>query len=136
VTQAGDPAQAAIASRICADLYNLDILADSVADDTGNHTRFLCIGRDLEVHPDPNRVSLILSLPHKPGALSGLMSRLAAQEINLTKLESRPVPGADFQFRFHLDMEADIRTSAVISLLGELEQSAERFQFLGGYREV
>ncbi|MDR1598346.1 MAG: chorismate mutase [Oscillospiraceae bacterium] len=131
---AGD--EAAIASGACAQLYGLEKLAFDIADSAGNTTRFLCLARDLMVTPDANRASLILTLPHKPGSLYAMMSRFASMGINLTKLESRLIPGSDFQFRFHIDIEADARDSRVPRLLGELERGAERTRFLGWYREL
>ncbi|GHU70010.1 bifunctional chorismate mutase/prephenate dehydratase [Clostridia bacterium] len=131
---AGD--EAAIASGVCAQLYGLEPIAYDIANSASNSTRFLCLSRDLLVTPDANRISMILQLPHKPGSLYALMSRFASMGLNLTKLESRLIPGSDFQFRFHLDLEADARDPRVPNLLGDLERSAERMQLLGFYREL
>ncbi|GHU68593.1 chorismate mutase [Clostridia bacterium] len=128
--------EAAIASGVCAQLYNLEKLAFDIANGSGNSTRFLCLSRELWITPDANRVSIILTLPHKPGSLYAMMSRFASLGLNLTKLESRLIPGSDFQFRFHIDIEADVGDSRVPTLLGDLERSAERMQFLGWYREL
>ena len=136
VAQRGKPDEAAIASGVCASIYQLEPLAHDIANSQSNTTRFLCIQRELAITPDANRVSLILTLPHRPGALYAMMSRFAALGLNLTKLESRPIPGSDFQFRFHIDLEADVGDPKVISLMGDLERSAERVQFLGAYREI
>lgn len=136
VASAGDMTQAVIASRVCAGLYGLTVLEDSVADDESNHTRFVCIGKAMEIYPGASRIGLSLTLPHKPGALYGLMSRFAAMDINLTKLESRPIPGRAFEFGFHLELEVPALDSEVINLLTEIEQTAERFQFLGCWREA
>ena len=70
VAEHGDMSCAAIASRACADLYGLDVLADKVSDTTFNYTRFICISRDLEIAPDADKFSVMLSLPHRPGSLS------------------------------------------------------------------
>ncbi|MDR1570367.1 MAG: chorismate mutase [Oscillospiraceae bacterium] len=136
VSKEGAGDEAAIASGICASLYSLEPLAYDIANSPSNTTRFLCIQREMRITPDANRVSLILTLPHKPGALYAMMARFAALNINLTKLESRPIPGSDFQFRFHIDLEADVRDPRVLGLMGDLERSAERMQFLGAYREL
>ncbi len=128
---------AVIASRACAELYGLDVLAESIADATFNYTRFMCISKNLEIYPDAGKFSIMLSLPHRPGALSGLIAKFAAIDVNLTKLESRPIPGMDFEFRFTFEFEAPPTDSAVLALLSELSQdpAIEHFTFLGAYAE-
>ena len=128
---------AAIASRACAELYGLDILAEDISDVAANYTRFICISKQLEVYPDSTKISFMLSLPHRPGALYGVMSRFAAINVNLTKLESRPIPGMDFEFRFTFELEASPTDARVIQLLGELaaDPAIEHFTFLGAYAE-
>ena len=127
----------AIASRACADLYGLDIAAEGIADTAFNYTRFICISKNLEITPDAGKFSIMMSLPHRPGALNSIIAKFAAIDVNLTKLESRPVPGLDFEFRFTFDFEAPPTTAAVLSLINELSQdpAIEHFTFLGAYAE-
>ena len=135
LAESGRPDQAAIASRSCADLYGLDVLADSVSDAAFNYTRFICISRGLEITPDADKFSVMLSLPHRPGSLSATISKFAATGVNLTKLESRPIPGMDFEFRFTFEFESPPTNPAVLGLLSELSQDPEieGFTFLGAY---
>ena len=128
---------AVIASRACAELYNLDVIAQSIANAAFNYTRFICISKNLEVYPDANKFSIMLSLPHRPGALNEIISKFAAIDVNLTKLESRPVPGMDFEFRFTFEFEASPKNNAVLGLLAELstDPAIEHFTFLGAYAE-
>lgn len=135
VAESGRSDVAAVASRACGDLYDLVTICPSVSNSESNYTRFICIGRELEIYPDANKISMTLSLPHQPGSLHGMISRFAAQGVNLTKLESRPVPGSEFEFRFHFDIEASVREEDVIKLLCELDVSCDRFVFLGNYQE-
>ncbi|MDR2658343.1 MAG: chorismate mutase [Oscillospiraceae bacterium] len=128
--------EAAIASGACAQLYDLEKIAFDIANSASNSTRFICLSRELVITPDANRISMILTLPHKPGSLYSMMSRFASIGLNLTKLESRLIPGGDFQFRFHIDIEADAPDPRVPALLGDLERGAERMRFLGWYREL
>jgi chorismate mutase/prephenate dehydratase len=76
-----------------------------------------------------------LSVPHEPGALFDLLSKFAAKDINVSKIESRPIPGTDFEFMFYFDLEASVYEEAVIMLMGELDQTMENFEFLGCYGE-
>lgn len=129
--------QAVIASRACADLYGLDVIKEGIADTSFNYTRFICISKNLEIYPDATKFSIMLSLPHRPGALNNLISKFAAIDVNLTKLESRPIPGMDFEFRFTFDFEAPPTDDAVLALLSELSQDPgiEHFTFLGAFAE-
>ena len=86
---------------------------------------------------DANKISLMLSLPHRPGALNGIIAKFAAIDVNLTKLESRPVPGRDFEFSFVFDFEANAGDEQVRELLAELssDPEIEHFTFLGAFGE-
>lgn len=126
---------AVIASKACAGLYNLEIVDESVSNAQSNYTRFICISRDLEVYPGARKISITCSLPHEAGTLNAIISRLAIAGINLCKLESRPIPGREFEFRFFFDLEADLHDAEVVKLICELEARTERFVFLGAYEE-
>lgn len=128
---------AAIASRRCAKLYGLKVLAEDIQDAIYNMTRFICITKALKTDVDANRISLLLTLEHRPGALYGLLRRFAEVGVNLTKIESRPIPGSDFEVRFILDFEAPVLSLPVRALLADLEHAPEirRYQLLGVYQE-
>ncbi len=127
---------AAIAGKNCAKLYNLAVLSDDVQNSPNNYTRFICIAKDLMIFPGASRISLLLSLPHRPGALYSAIAKFAALGLNLLKLESRPMPGSDFEFRFYFDIAVTDRSPAVLRLMDELEAELENFTFLGWYSEV
>ncbi len=127
---------AAIASRECAALYGLDVIDEDIQDNGNNYTRFICISKTPEIYPGADKTSIILTVPHKPGSLSRLLAQIDAMHINLTKLESRPIPGHDFEFLFYFDLESPIESPALLRLLGELESTSEKFRYLGTYREV
>ena len=127
---------AAISSHNCAELYGLVALREDVQNSASNYTRFICIAKDLAIYPGADHISLMFSTPHRPGALYSLISKFAALGVNLTKLESRPIPGRDFEFMFHFDMEASVWSEDVMQLLGELSQTNEHFVFLGCYHEI
>ena len=126
---------AAIASPACAELYGLECLATGVQNNPHNYTRFICISREGRIYPGANKISLMLNLPDTPGALYTALAKFNAIGLNLTKLESRPVPGSDFDVCFYFDFEGSPFDPAVISLLEELRLSCESFVFLGGYSE-
>lgn len=137
LAKSGRTDAAVIASRACAELYGLEVLSDGIADSTYNYTRFICIARDLEVHPNANKFALMMSLPHRPGSLSDTIAKFSAIGVNLTKIESRPVLGSAFEFRFVFEFEASPANPDVRALLAELsaDPEIEHFTFLGAYEE-
>ncbi|MGI6355727.1 MAG: bifunctional chorismate mutase/prephenate dehydratase [Lentisphaerae bacterium] len=136
VAKSGQRDVAAIASRECADIYGLQVIPCEMQDSDFNYTRFICISKKPFIYPGANKISLMACLPHKPGSLFRLISKFAAQELNLTKLESRPVPGREFEYRFYFDFDGSVRTPAVLRLLGELEADTDTLFFLGNYSEI
>lgn len=128
---------AVIASRECAELYGLDVLKDDISNIKSNYTRFICISKRTEIYPDADKFSVMMSLNHRPGALTDVLVKFAAVGVNLTKLESRPVPGSDFEFRFIFDFEASPRDPRVVKMLSgfALDPEIEHFTFLGAYNE-
>ena len=127
---------AALSSRSCAQLYGLKILKSGVQDEGNNHTRFLCISKNTEIYPGADKTSIMLVLPHKPGALYKVLARLFALGINLIKLESRPIPNRDFEFMFYLDLETSVYSEEFVQLMCELDDLCEEFKYLGSYTEV
>lgn len=126
---------AAISSSDCIDLYGLHMLKKHIQISDNNYTRFICISKNMEIYPGANRFSLILSLPHVPCSLYHTIAKFAALGINLTKLESRPIPGSDFEFMFYFDLDCSVYSDEVLSLLNELSEQQEDFVFLGCYTE-
>ena len=126
---------AAIASPACAELYGLQRIADGIQNNPHNYTRFICISREGRIYPGANKISIMLTLPHVPGSLYTALAKFNAVGLNLTKLESRPIEGSDFEVCFYFDFEGSPSDPDVIALLEELSVSCERFTFLGGYTE-
>ena len=127
---------AAISSRTCEDLCGLKSLADSVQDKGNNRTRFICISKNLEIYPGSDKTSIMMILPHKPGALYKVLARMYVLGINVIKLESRPIPDRDFEFMFYFDLETSIYSEEFVQLMCELDDLCEEFKYLGSYTEV
>lgn len=125
----------AIASSTCGALYNLKTLKQGVENHGNNYTRFICVTKDMEFYGSGNKISLMLSVPHTPGALYDLLSKFAALDINVSKIESRPLPGTDFEFIFYFDLEAGVTSEMAVNLMGTLKEMYPNFQFLGCYDE-
>ena len=127
---------AALSSRTCAELYGLQVLASGGQDRGNNRTRFICISKNLEIYPGADKTSIMMVLPHRPGSLYRVLARLYALGINVTKLESRPIPDRDFEFMFYFDLETSIYSDEFVQLMCELDDLCEEFQYLGSYSEV
>ena len=136
VAESGNRHAAAISSHPCAELYGLECLNADIQDSDNNYTRFICITKESVIYEGANRISLIIACDNKPGALYDILSKLAALGINMTKLESCPVTGRNFEFIFFLELEASVQQPGVLSMLEEMERSCQNFQFLGSYAEV
>ena len=136
VADSGSRHAAAISSHPCAALYGLECVSDAIQDSDNNYTRFICITKNPVIYAGANRISLIIACDNKPGALYEILSKLAALGINMTKLESCPVTGRNFEFIFFLELEASVHEPGVLPMLEELERSCANFQFLGSYAEV
>lgn len=136
VSESGNRHAAAISSHPCAELYGLECLSDAIQDSENNYTRFICVAKDPVIYAGANRISLIIACDNKPGALYDILSKLAALGINMTKLESCPVTGRNFEFIFFLELEASVQAPGVLPMLEELERSCQNFQFLGNYAEI
>ncbi len=136
VASSGRKDVAALSSRSCAELYNLSCLASSVQDKGNNRTRFICISRNMEIYPGSDKTSIMMVLNHRPGALYKVLARIYTLGINVTKLESRPIPDREFEFMFYFDLETSIYSEQFVQLMCELEDLCEEFKYLGSYTEV
>lgn len=136
VAKSGSKEVAALSSRSCAELYGLQCLSASVQDKGNNRTRFICISKNLEIYPGSDKTSIMMVTPHKPGALYKVLARLYTLGINVTKLESRPIPDREFEFMFYFDLETSIYSEEYVQLMCELDELCEEFKYLGSYTEV
>ena len=136
VSKCGRNDIAAIGSPDCAELYNLVGIRDDIMNTDNNYTRFICISKELEIYPGAHKTSVIFKAPHRPGALYDVLSKFRAVDINISKLESRPIPGRDFEFKFYIDVAASVYRPELTDLINELDSELEFFDYLGTYTEI
>ena len=127
---------AVICSRSCAEEYSLKILDSGIQDSSKNYTRFILISKELKLFANSNKISVMVSLEHTPGSLYKILGKFNALNLNLTKLESRPIVNSDFEFMFYFDFDGSVEDKGVLELLSELENSSENFILLGAYKEI
>jgi prephenate dehydratase len=130
---AGDPSTAAIASKRAAWLYGMHILAESVEDNPANFTRFLIISREAIKPPEDAKTSIVFSLKNEPGSLFRSLSALALRDIDLTKIESRPLVGKPFEYLFYIDLLGSTDSPVVQRALDHLAEYAVTLRVLGSY---
>lgn len=127
------PGVAAIASRQAAMEYNLNVLAENIEDNKNNVTRFAVIG-DKPVGPSGrDRTSILLQIPHKPGALSDALNLFKTSKLNLTWIESFPLRGPESGYIFFIDCEGHAKDAKVKRALEDLSSMAVRMEVLGSY---
>ena len=135
VRERNDPAVAAIASEHAAKVFGLEVLRRGIQSQEGNYTRFVELAHDpIRFPPEtPAKTSLLLSLPHQPGALAEVLGVLSRRGVNLAKLESRPIPESPFKYRFYLDLDGNAGRDPVRGALAEVEPLTTEMRVLGTY---
>lgn len=140
---------ACICSEHCAELYGLKVLKSGIADNAENFTRFIVISKELQIEENADTISICLSLPHVAGSLFKLLTKFNYCGLNLTKIESRPMPDhikklseaamedrENFEVIFYLDFEGSLLDPSVSKLLKSLEKDCVYYRFLGNYRDM
>jgi len=133
VVRAGDPQRAAIASRRAAEIYSGSILQTHLEDHRQNYTRFVLLSAEPGTPAGANKISLVVFLLHQPGALHQALQPIAQQNINLVKIESRPIVGHPFEYCFYLDLMAPPEAPATQAALAELRRRTREVRILGCY---
>ncbi|HJS55489.1 MAG TPA: prephenate dehydratase [Chitinophagaceae bacterium] len=126
---------AAIASKLAADLFQLDVLAPNIQTLKNNYTRFLVLQRQDVAQPvnDANKASVNFHTDHSRGSLAKVLTRIADGGINLSKLQSFPIPGSDFKYSFHADMEFDT-ISQFEYVIEQIKPLTEEVRIYGVYK--
>ena len=133
VHDAGDKSKAAIASRRAAQIHHLDVLAGPINGADNNTTRFIVVSRMPENRPGRNKISLRFTLKDEPGALYHLLGIFDAEHLNLSKIESRPIPASQWHYQFFMDFIGDIDEDHLDAIIGQVMAHTRSFEFLGFY---
>lgn len=133
VAEDQDPVQAAIASRRAAKEYGLEVLAEDIQQEKNNCTRFIVIGPREIYTPVSSKLAMCIELPHKSGSLYRILSHFLYNDLNLTQIESRPIPGRNWEYRFFVDVEGNLDDPAVQNALRGIKEEAAFMRVLGNF---
>lgn len=133
VAREGKKNQAAVASRTAGRLYGLQVLKDTIAFNSSNYTQFFIIGPAMEIADDADKITLVLSVRHEPGALYHVLGYFFYGGMNMTHLESRPIKGKPFEYFFHIDVTGRLKDPANAQTLKGIESMSTYFKILGNY---
>lgn len=133
VSEEGDPSQAAIAGEHAAGIYGLEILQRSVNQSENNSTRFIIVANQKIYKKDARKVSICFEVPHKSGSLYHMLSHFIYNNLNMNKIESRPIEDRSWEYRFFIDFDGNLSDSAVKNALRGLREEARNMKILGNY---
>lgn len=125
--------QAAIASREAGEVFGLSVLAENICHNGQNETRFIIVSSNPVYEKQAGKITICFELPHSTGTLYNMLSHIIYNGLNMTKIESRPIPGKNWEYRFFVDFEGNLEDSAVKNALRGLKAEANRMRVLGCY---
>ncbi len=133
VSEEDDMTQAAIASIRAAKNFGLEVLKESINYQSQNFTRFIIISNQKVFLSDANKISLVFEIKHEAGSLYNMLANFYYNDLNLTKIESRPIVGKSWEYRFFVDVEGNLTDSGVGNAMATIEEFANKFQILGNF---
>src|SRR5882672_2467397 len=136
IVEQGDPTRAAIAGKRAAEQYGGVILGEHLEDSSENYTRFLLLTPTAEFPEGADKVSLVIELPHQPGALHNALEPFARRGIDLLKIQGRPVKGRPWEYCFYLDLRSSPNDIEVTTALNELRDRRVETRILGAYKSA
>lgn len=125
--------EAAIASRRAAELYGLDILAESINFDASNETRFVILSKKRQYTKDASKISISFAVLHESGTLYNILSHFIYNDLNLSHIESVPLPDRQWEYRFYVDISGNLHDPEVRNALQGVRTEAANFRILGNY---
>lgn len=133
ILEDGDKSQAAVCSAYAARIHGLSVLKEGINDDVSNSTRFIVVTNQKVFLKEARKISLCLELPHESGSLYHLLSHFIYNDLNMTKIESRPIEGRSWEYRFFIDFEGNLAEAGVKNAIRGLREESRSLKILGNY---
>ena len=133
IKEDGKKSKAAIASPLTADIYGLKVLDEAIQNNKNNYTKFIIVANKKIFESRANKISISFEVPHESGSLYHKLSHFIYNGINMNKIESRPVQGKAWEYRFFVDIEGNLNDAAVQNALRGLTEETIRLKILGNY---
>lgn len=134
VAEDGERSQAAIAAKRAAKEYGLQVLRGGIQQEKNNSTRFIVIGREPIYLADSNKIALCIELSHECGSLYRILSHFLFNGLNMTQIESRPMKGKNWEYRFFIDIEGNLEDPSVQNALRGIKEEAKSVRVLGNFK--
>ncbi len=133
VFEDGDPSQAAVASEIAGSIYGLKVLKSSINHNKNNTTRFIILSKEPIYREDAGKISISFELPHKSGSLYNMLSNFIYNGVNMMMIESRPILGRNWEYRFFIDIEGNLSDASIQNALKGISEEGSNMRVLGNY---
>lgn len=133
IKECNDKSKAAIASKRVADLYELDVLEENINFNSANSTRFIIVGKKLELKESNDKISIVFSTPHQVGELYKVLSSVFNNNLNMVKIESRPIDNKPWEYFFYVDIQGNLLSENVKSAIEKIKKDCSYFHILGNY---
>ena len=133
VIDEGDLSQAAVASEIAGELYGLKVLRSQINTNQNNTTRFIILSKEAVYQENAGKISISFELPHESGSLYNILSNFIYNGVNMFMIESRPVPGRTWEYRFFVDIEGNLSHSSILNALKGISEEGRNLRILGNY---
>ena len=134
VAEDRERSQAAIAAKRAAKEYGLQVLKEGIQQEKNNSTRFIVIGREPIYLADSNKIALCIELSHECGTLYRILSHFLFNGLNMTQIESRPMKGKNWEYRFFIDIEGNLEDPSVQNALRGIKEEAKSMRVLGNFK--
>ena len=128
-----DKSQAAVCSAYAAQVYGLEVLENEINDEKNNSTRFIVVTNQKVFLKGAKKISICFEIPHESGSLYHLLSHFIYNDLNMTRIESRPIEGRSWEYRFFIDFEGNLEDAAVKNAIRGLREESRSLKILGNY---
>ena len=127
---------ACIASKTSSLIYNMPIMSENIANNSNNYTRFLILSKKKSTQTENDKTSIIFSIKHEPGSLFRIIENFHKNNVNLTKIESRPTKSNTWEYNFYVDFEGNAKNPKILEMLEKIKQESLFMKVLGSYHSA